>query len=533
MSPTRSQSTCVGFVLLLGLAAAGVVPPDRQGAEWETAAPEAFGFGREPLDAMTAALRRGDLPNVHAVLIAKDGVLVYEEYFEGTDLRYRGGERVRVSTNFEADTLHDLRSITKSVVSALAGAAVASGAIDSIDRPVVTLFPELNERVASGVDAVTVRDALMMAGGLDWNEGSVPYTDPANHDERKSHSPDPVGFVLSRPLAVEPGTVWKYNGGLPTVLGFVVARASGQPLGAFARERLFTPLGITRVEWAGPEAWGNLPEMQWQGGEEWARVSNPSSSLWLCARDLLRFGQLYADGGVWRGRRILEAEWVASSLAPALPRNEGTYELSGGWLDERAYGYYWYHDRYTLPYGEVTVHSADGNGGQKIWIVPQLGLTVVHLAGNYNQRGNAWNADRVLLEHILPWAFGVEPSYRHVGSRPVRLVERGEQPLTPLTPGALARYVGSFEEPGGVSVEVVDIGSRLQLVPPTESDEAPIDLIPLGDHTFLTGLVERGEVRRIYWPRSRLVFSLDEQGSVTGYEVREPGVETFVASRVR
>lgn len=509
----------------------GAVPALSSDGDWEVSEPEALGFSREPLERMAAEIGRGELPNVHAVLIAKDGLLVYEEYFEGTDRRHEGGRLRDVATRFERDTLHDLRSVTKSVVSALVGAAVAAGEIDSLDQSLLALFPEYESRAGVGVEAMTVRHALTMTGGFDWNEGDVPYTNPDNHDERKSHSTDPVGFVLGRPLEVEPGTVWDYNGGLPTLLGFAVARASGQPLGAFARERLFAPLGITDCEWAGPQAWTELPEMRWEGHRDWAKNCDPASALWMRPRDLLKFGLLYANGGEWRGRRILEPEWVAASLEARVARGEGMYELGGGWLRQRAYGYYWYHDRYTLPYGDIVVHSAAGNGGQRIWIVPELGVVSVHLAGNYNEPGYAWNADRVLLEHVLPWALGVPASYQHTSSRPVRLVPAGEWPLEPLAAETLERYVGEYEEQEGVSIQIRATGSRLQLMPPGGA-EGRLDLIPVEEDVFLVGRVEEGEVRRIYWPRSSMVFNLDPGGHAAGYEVREPGSQVLVGKRV-
>ena len=105
---------------------------------------------------------------------------------------------------------------------------------------------------------LSLRHALTMSAGLDWNEETVPYTNPANHEGLTMETEDPAGFVLARPIVAEPGSHWYYNGGLPTVLGFVVSRQAQQPFGAFARERLFGPLGIADAEWAGPDAWAGL-----------------------------------------------------------------------------------------------------------------------------------------------------------------------------------------------------------------------------------------------------------------------------------
>ena len=121
-----------------------VPPPLDDG--WQTGTPEDVGLKRRPLEQMTEALRRGDYPNVHALLINKDGRLVYEEYFTGTDSRWHGGHREDVSLVFDRDTLHDVRSVSKSITSALVGIALGPDAVDSLDRPLIDFFPAGHRR---------------------------------------------------------------------------------------------------------------------------------------------------------------------------------------------------------------------------------------------------------------------------------------------------------------------------------------------------------------------------------------------------
>jgi CubicO group peptidase (beta-lactamase class C family) len=116
-----------------------VLPPPARADGWKTASAEAAGLDTRRLAALTAAVRAWPEVGVHAILIERSGRLVYEEYFDGFYERW-GTPRGRVS--MAPDSLHDLRSVTKSVVSALAGLALADGAIESLDQPVVDWFPE-------------------------------------------------------------------------------------------------------------------------------------------------------------------------------------------------------------------------------------------------------------------------------------------------------------------------------------------------------------------------------------------------------
>jgi CubicO group peptidase (beta-lactamase class C family) len=212
-------------------------------------------------------LRSGaEFPNVHSLLIVKDGRLLYEEYFAGQDRRYGpDGELHTVDLEFDRDTLHDIRSAGKSVTSALVGIAVDSEAIPSLDVPIADYFPEHSASNTPRKRQITLRHALTMSAGLDWNELDVPYTDPANDSERMSASHDPVSFLLGREVTVEPGTEWYYNSGLPLLLGFVISRATERSFGDYAREALFEPLGITDVEWSGSTAWSEIPELGGMG----------------------------------------------------------------------------------------------------------------------------------------------------------------------------------------------------------------------------------------------------------------------------
>jgi CubicO group peptidase (beta-lactamase class C family) len=205
---------------------------------------------------------------VHAILIERNGRLIYEEYFDGFDERW--GESLG-QVQMTAESKHDLRSITKSVVSALVGIAHSEGKIPSLDEPIVKWFPEYPELNTPDRRRVTLAHALSMTSGFDWNE-DVPYNDPRNDEIRMTRDPQPLQYALARPFANDPGTEFKYNGGLTQVVAAVLVRATKTALQEYARTKLFEPLGITEVEWV-----GDLPGMP-----------SAASGLRLRARDLTK-----------------------------------------------------------------------------------------------------------------------------------------------------------------------------------------------------------------------------------------------------
>jgi CubicO group peptidase (beta-lactamase class C family) len=346
------------------------IPPSL-GDGWTTGAPEQMGLDRRRLEQMTDSIRSHPEDNVHAVLIERDGRLVYEEYFSGKD--QRRGRPLGVVT-FTRDTLHDLRSVTKSVMSALVGVASASGAIPSLDAPLLDYFPEYTDLQAPERRRITIRHALTMSAGLEWNE-DLPYTDPKNDEIVMDGSPDPVRYVLGRPIVAAPGTIWRYSGGTTEVLGAILQRATKQSLTDYARTVLFSPLGIADFEWIGS---GAMP--------------SAASGLRLRPRDLARFGSLYLHDGQWNGRQVLPRTWVRESTERRLtfPGQEA-----------RGYGYQWWHTCYATPSGIVEAPTAVGNGMQRIFVLRAQRTVVTVLSGRYNDR-SINPPERLLLDFILP-----------------------------------------------------------------------------------------------------------------------------------
>ena len=347
---------------------------------WKTASAESRGLDSAALGRLTATIRRWPELGVHAILIERSGDLIYEEYFDGFDERW-GAPLGRITMT--ADTKHDLRSVTKSVVSALAGIAQAEGKIADLNQPVVEWFPEYPELNTPERRRVTLAQVLSMTSGLQWNE-EVPYTNPLNDEIRMTRDSLPLRYALSPPFAFDPGTEFNYNGGLTQVMGSVIERATKTPIEDYARTKLFAPLGIKDFEWLG----------------DLAGMPAAASGLRLRARDLAKFGSLYLHGGKWNGTQVLPADWVDLSTRRHFRFRPRTGPDAGG---EFGYGYFWWYFCYPTAAGLVEARTAVGNGQQRIFVLPGLDMVVTIFAGRYNDfMAGATLASRILREHVIP-----------------------------------------------------------------------------------------------------------------------------------
>jgi CubicO group peptidase (beta-lactamase class C family) len=290
--------------------------------------------------------------NAHAVLIARHGKLVYERYFTGDDWAW-ATHLGRVA--YHAGLKHDLRSITKSITSLLVGVAVDRGWIKNLDEPVFAFFPEHSDLRTADKDRITVRHLLTMSAGFSWNE-FLPYSDPANSERRMIDAADQYRYVLEQPLVRPPGQTYRYNGGLTALLAAIVHKVSDRPVDVLARDELFEPLGIDKVDW-----------VRYASG-----TPNAASGLRMRPRDLARIGQLVLNHGLWKDRQIVSERWIEQSITPQI-NGEGLF----------FYGFQWWLGRSLVERHEITWASAVGYGGQRMYIVPSLGLVVVVMAGLY------------------------------------------------------------------------------------------------------------------------------------------------------
>jgi CubicO group peptidase (beta-lactamase class C family) len=293
--------------------------------------------------------------DLHGVLVWQGDRILFERYGRARDIPI--GDWVPREVVFGPDVLHDLRSISKSVVALLVGQAVARGEID-VDTPVLDFYPALADLRRDGRDAIRVSHLLDMASGLAWSETPGTYGTQANDETRLWWDPSPARYILDRPIVAAPGTVWNYNGGHTTLLAEVLAQRSGRRLLDLVKIDLFEPLGI--------EHW------EWRSGQHGRPLAY--AGLRLAPRDLLRIGQLMLAGGAWQQRQVVPAAWVAATLQPNITIGNGPL----------GYGRHWWAGQVEHGGRSVRWTAGFGNGGQRLFIVPELDLVVVFTAGVYN-----------------------------------------------------------------------------------------------------------------------------------------------------
>ncbi|MGP3959914.1 serine hydrolase domain-containing protein [Nonomuraea sp. 3N208] len=292
-----------------------------------------------------AVLRAGAAPGFHGLVVMRSGDVVLERYGAGVD--YRLGDSLG-HVDFERDTLHDIRSVSKSVVALLYGIALGEGLVPEPDAKLVEQFPQYPDLLGDpGRAHLTIEHALTMTLGVDWNE-DAPYTSTANSEIAMEFAPDRYRYVLERPVVEEAGKFWHYCGGATALLGGIIARGTGRPLEEYAATALFRPLGITDFDWS----------------KGMHGVVSAAAGIRLRPVDLAAIGQLVLDGG----RGIVPGEWLQEMLRPRVNIAEG-FE----------YGYQWY-----LVTGDRPHVKGIGNGGQELLVFPREELVVAVTAGEYD-----------------------------------------------------------------------------------------------------------------------------------------------------
>src|SRR3954451_19916542 len=357
--------------------------------EWRViTAPEA-GFASDldsRLDTLIADKRAWGL---HGVLVMRRGRIVLERYFDGADNNW--GQSLGV-VHFGRETLHNLYSVTKSIVALVYGIALAEGKVPPPSAPLYAQFPEYGDLVAADErrQQQTVAHALSMSLGAEWNEIGLAYDSPANDEVGMEMAADRYRFVLARPVTGPPGKRWQYSGGATALLGRLIARGTGRLLPDYARIALFDPIGLGKTEWVtSRDSW----VFRETGGGDGEPIA--ASGLRMTPRDLARVGQLVIDNGTAGGRQVVPAEWLAQCFTPRVSVNE-----------LQRYGYQWYlGDMEFVAGGKVRLEhwvGGAGNGGQRLYVMPDLDLVIVVTAGNYSAPEQWLPPIRVVREAVLP-----------------------------------------------------------------------------------------------------------------------------------
>ena len=299
-------------------------------ADWWISSPAAQGLDPQRLAA--AYYEAENLTFVDALLISKNAVLVSEKYFNG----------------YDSLTGHNVKSISKSFLSALVGIARRENYLTDLNQAMLDFFPEYN---TPGLDprksSITVRHLLTQKAGYEHER--------YNYSKIFSSS-NWIKACIEFPLTYDPGSVFSYNTAQTHLLSGILTKSTGISIREFAATRLLGPSNITLTDWR------QDPQGIYFGG----------NNMYFLPRSLVRFGQLYINGGCMNGNQIVPSEWVEDSWKDY----SGQQNVNWGPLRNIGYGYLWWLGKMD----EYQLYLAIGYGGQFIIDIPAINMIIVTTA---------------------------------------------------------------------------------------------------------------------------------------------------------
>ena len=339
-SRSLSRRSSVALALLLGLVLAGcqlaqpqsgISTPDYWPTEgWQSAPPETQGIDSDKLAELLQSIRELNV-QIHSLLVIRNGYVVVDATFYP----------------YDGQAVHNVASVTKSVMTTLIGIAADQGKLD-LDDKMVSFFPD---RAIANLDErkqdITVRHLASMSSGLDCDgTGDEPTL------QEMVASEDYVQFVIDRKVTWQPGNDFVYCSPAIHLLSPILQQATGMGALDFAREVLFEPLGFGEVMWP------TDPQGYHDG---WADVS-------LHPYDMAKLGFLFLHLGEWDGRQIVSRQWVEEATRPQMRDPSGQAD---------PYGFGWWIET------DVVGAHAQGRGGQNIYVLPEWDMVIVTAGGGF------------------------------------------------------------------------------------------------------------------------------------------------------
>jgi CubicO group peptidase (beta-lactamase class C family) len=317
------------------------------------------------IPALSASVDNGDYGRIAAIVVSRNGRIVFEDYF---------GRQT-------ADDLVDMRSVGKSLTALAAGVAINEGAVSSLDAPVLPTFADNvqideDDPVRNGI---VLRDLLTMRTPLDCND----WEDSPGNEERMYRTRNWTQFALNIPVdqafSSDTVTAWPFRYCTAGVFltGQMLQRQTGIRFDQYVENRILEPLGVSNVQWR------RSPTGEVQSGGQ----------LRMRALDAERIGRLVLNEGAWDGQQIIPQPWIREMLTPVSSPGAGL-----------AYGYLWWLTEFQTRRNFEVFPSAlmIGNGGNLVAVVPSLDAVIVIQAQNYNVPHDFEISRTLIQRYILP-----------------------------------------------------------------------------------------------------------------------------------
>ena len=301
-----------------------------------------------------------DISDLYSLLIGRNGDLIIENYYN------RHGP----------DSLHDVRSVTKSITSILVGIAIDKGFITSSDQLMHEYLNPIVNNFLTDKLTISVNHLLSMSGGFEW----APFGDWSEYSNWRNAA-DQIDYIMGKQIIHTPGLVFNYNDAASHLLSVIVEEAVGLDLLEFAKLYLFNPLDISPRPWITDNRGYPLGCV----------------ALYLTSKDMYKIGKMFLQNGIFNGKRVVSEEWIQKSTE--------VHISTGAVIPFGAnYGYLWWID----DTDGIKFYMAMGYGGQFIVVAPEKNLIVVatcdwHLNENLTSQ-NWYNTISLIINKIIPAA---------------------------------------------------------------------------------------------------------------------------------
>ena len=337
--------------------------PEQTSDGWETDSLSSVGMSQDLLVELINEIQRETYENINSILIIKDGKLVLEEYFNF----------------YNRDRRHRCYSVTKTIGSLLIGIAIDKKLIKEVNENISTFFPEYEDiDWSNGKSDINLHHILTMTAGLDWSEVGIPYSSSKNTHSQMYDSDDWARFVLERPMKHIPGKRFNYNTGTSNMLAHIIKNSTGWQADDFAEENLFKTLGISSHSW-------------FKDPSGYPSTGGTNGGISLRPRDMAKIGYLILNNGRWKDSQILPASWIEETT-----KIHTNYGSAG-------YGYQlWSYSSKDTKGRKFEFFSAQGYGGQFIFVLPAQNMVIVSTAWNPDDQKKWFQSFDMLRKFILP-----------------------------------------------------------------------------------------------------------------------------------
>ena len=381
------------MISIIGILGFGKVSASSKGNQFvKEGKPAEVSVDEKVLNTLVSDIKNNKIQNIHSVIIIKDDMMIFEEYFNG----------------FDREKLQYSASVSKSFTSTLLGIAIDKGFFGDdiqsvLNKKIIDLFPEFGNIIKkdSLKSELKLKHILSMTAGFEWDEHSHPYSSNQNDCHIIERHQNPLEFLFEKKLIHQPGKEFYYNGGLSLSISYLIEKYTKMKVDKFAEKYLFEPLGIKDYHW----------EKVANG------MINTDGGLHLTPIDQAKLGYLFLNKGVWKNSQIISEKWIVEST-----------KIQKENIGMPSYGYQWWCGDFYSAEQKHFIYFASGHGGQKIIVSPKLNTVIVITQKVFDNPYNDINFLAIVSDYIFP----------AIGGKSI------EEKIISMSSDELGKYTGEY-----------------------------------------------------------------------------------------